>query len=59
MPVISAILSLYEHMSQKMLPVSQNFLTGQCIVLFDASLSGYTLLNALQTAEMILMQSNI
>jgi hypothetical protein len=51
MAVISSVLSLNEHLSQT-LPASQNVTSSWCIVvLFSTSLSGYTLLNASETAE--------
>jgi hypothetical protein len=49
--VISAVLSLNDHLSQTTFPVSRNFVTSQYIfVLFGTSLSGYALLNASRTA---------
>jgi hypothetical protein len=49
--VISAVLSLDEHLSQTNNSCVPNFVTSQCIVvLFGTSLSGHALLNASQTA---------
>jgi ABC-type antimicrobial peptide transport system ATPase subunit len=50
MAIVTAVLSLNEHLSQT-LSVSLNFVTSQCIVvLFFTSLIEYTLLNASRTA---------
>jgi hypothetical protein len=47
---MSGVLSLYEHMSQQMLPAYRNFVNSWFIVvLFGTSLSGYTLLHASET----------
>jgi hypothetical protein len=55
MAIISAVLSLNEHLSQT-LPVSQNFVTSWCtVVLFGTSLSGYTLLHVHEQQQMISM----
>jgi hypothetical protein len=52
MAVISAVLSLYEHLSQTNTYVSHSFIRSQCIVvIFDTFLSGCILLNASQAAE--------
>jgi hypothetical protein len=49
--VISAVLSLDEHLSQINTSVSRNIVTSWCIVvLLGTSLSGYALLNASRTA---------
>jgi hypothetical protein len=51
MAIISAALLLKEHLSQKELPMSQNFVTIQhTVVLFSPSSSGNTFLNASKTA---------
>jgi hypothetical protein len=50
-PVISAVLSLDEHLSRQTLPASRNSVTSRCTVaLFGTSLSGYEILNASRTA---------
>jgi hypothetical protein len=47
--IISGVLLLDKHLS-KTLPVSRNFVTSQCIVLFGTSLSKYALLDISRTA---------
>jgi hypothetical protein len=46
MAVISADLSLDEHLSRTNSSTYQNFVTSQSVVLFGTFLPGYTMLNA-------------
>jgi hypothetical protein len=57
--VISAVLSLDEHLSQTLL-VSRNFVTSRCIViLFGTSLSGFALLKCFTNNKTISERINI